>query len=231
MAVHVGYRRAEKDRHELTVSRNPGIIKHKMLEVRGHLHSSGTYVEALRQSGLNRRRFIKIGLLSAIAASLSPVKVVEAIAQSLPPTRRLSFFNTHTAEALEICYCRNGSYSTNALSKINHILRDHRTGNIRAIKPRLLDILHTLANRLDPPGPYHIISGYRSPATNAVLRKKTTGVARRSFHTLGMAIDIRIPGFRTKGLLAEALELKAGGVGYYPESDFIHLDCGPVRHW
>jgi uncharacterized protein YcbK (DUF882 family) len=202
-----------------------------MLEDRGHLHTSGTFVEALRQSGLNRRHFIKVGLLTTIAASLSPAKVVEAIAQDLSPTRRLSFFNTHTAEALEVCYCRDGAYSPKALSRINHIMRDHRSGYIRPIKPRLLDILHTLANRLGPPGPYHIISGYRSPATNAELRKKTRGVARRSFHTMGMAIDIRIPGFSTKGLLAEAVELQAGGVGYYPDSDFIHLDCGPVRHW
>lgn len=201
------------------------------MEVKGTLHSSGTFVESPRQIGLNRRDVIKIGLLTTIAAALSPVKAVEAIVRGLPPTRRLSFFNTHTGEKLAVCYCRQGDYCSDALSEINHIMRDHRTGETRDIRPRLLDILYSLAKRVDPCEPYHIISGYRSPVTNAVLRKKSKGVARRSFHTLGMAIDIRIPGFGSKGLHAEALKLSAGGVGYYPESDFIHLDCGPVRHW
>ncbi len=195
------------------------------------MHSFGTFVESLRKIGLNRRHFIKTGLLTTIAAIISPVELAEAISQGLPPTRRLSFFNTHTGETLAVSYCRQGGYCPDALSEINHILRDHRTGDTRAIRPRLLDILYRLAKRIDPSEPYHIISGYRSPVTNAELRTKSKGVARRSFHTLGMAIDIRIPGFGTKGLYVEAMQLRAGGVGYYPESDFIHLDCGPVRHW
>ena len=195
------------------------------------MHSSGTFVDSPQKIGLNRRHFIKLGLLTTIATTFSPVKVVEAIVQGLPLTRGLSLFNTHTGETLAVRYCRQGDYCPDALNEINHIMRDHRTGDIRAIKPRLLDILYGLAKRIDPSKPYHIISGYRSPATNAVLRKNSTGVARRSFHTLGMAIDIRIPGFGIKKLHAEALQFGAGGVGYYPESDFIHLDCGPVRHW
>jgi uncharacterized protein YcbK (DUF882 family) len=110
-------------------------------------------------------------------------------------------------------------------------MRDHRTGDVKSIDTKLLDILYTLARRLGQPDPFHIISGYRSQATNARLRKKSRGVARRSFHTQGKAIDIRIPSFETNVLCAEAINLNAGGVGYYAESDFIHLDCGPIRNW
>lgn len=189
------------------------------------------FVETPYQSGLKRRQFIKIGLLVAVAAAIDPVRVVEAVSRSLPRTRSLSFFNIHTNETLEVCYFRNGGYSPTALSKINQIMRDHRTGDIKAIKTDLFDILYTLNHRICRPGPYHIISGYRSKATNAALRKKSSGVARQSYHTRGMAIDVRIPGFKSSQLHAEALNLAAGGVGYYPKSDFIHLDCGPVRNW
>ena len=195
------------------------------------MHAYGTFIDTHRRSGVNRRHFLKIGVLATAAAAVGPLQLAEAVIQSLASNRRLSIFNTHTEENLDICYCRNGVYRPDALNQINHILRDHRTGESMTIKPRLLDMLNTLARRLDPAEPFHIVSGYRSPETNSMLHRQSRGVARRSFHTLGMAVDIRIPGLRTKGLRAEALKLQAGGVGYYPESDFIHLDCGPVRHW
>lgn len=195
------------------------------------MHPSGTFAEAVHLAGLTRRRFMKIGLLTTIAAAVSPINTAEAVIRGLVPTRRLSIFNTHTEEMLEICYCRNGVYRPEAMRQINHLLRDHRTGDIEAIKARLLDVLCALARTLDTSEPYHIISGYRSPATNSMLHRKSRRVARRSFHTLGMAVDIRVPGIDTISLHSKALKLQAGGVGYYPESDFIHLDCGPVRHW
>lgn len=201
------------------------------MEDREILHPPGTFVEAHRLAGLTRRRFIKIGLLTAIAAAVSPMNATEAAIRGLVPSRRLSIFNTHTEEMLEICYCRNGAYRPEAMRQINHLLRDHRTGDIEAIKARLLDVLYALSRTLDTSEPYHIISGYRSPATNSMLRRNSRRVARRSFHTLGMAVDIRVPGLDTKCLHSKALKLRAGGVGYYPESDFIHLDCGPIRHW
>ena len=195
------------------------------------MRSFGTFVETPHKSGISRRHFIKIGLLSTAAAVVDPIQAVDAITRSLPPTRDLSLFNTHTNENLAVSYCRNGSYCSKGLAQINQIMRDHRSGDVRAINTKLLDILCTLAHRLNQPGPFHIISGYRSQATNALLRKRSRGVARRSFHTQGMAIDIRIPSLQTRLLHTEALKLNAGGVGYYPESDFIHLDCGPVRSW
>jgi uncharacterized protein YcbK (DUF882 family) len=195
------------------------------------LRSFGTFVETDHQPGINRRHFIKMGLLSTIAAAVNPIQVVEAITRSLPPTRSLSLYNTHTNESLAVSYCRSGNYCSKGLARINQIMRDHRTGDIKAIDTRLLDILYALAHRLDHTVSFHIISGYRSQATNASLRRKSRGVARRSYHTQGMAIDIRTPSLQISMLHTEALNLNAGGVGYYPESDFIHIDCGPTRNW
>ena len=110
-------------------------------------------------------------------------------------------------------------------------MRDHRSGEVKAIDTQLLELLHALALKTSPQAPFHVISGYRSPATNKKLRKKSTGVASRSLHMQGKAIDIRIPGFKTRKLRNVALKLKAGGVGYYAKSDFVHVDIGRVRYW
>lgn len=197
-------------------------------------HLTGTLAELAetrRRLELNRRRFIKLGLLATVAATLAPSRVIAAVDQSLRPTRSLSFFNTHTGERLDACYCKAGRYHREALKTINYILRDHRTGDVKTIDPHLLDILYALSRRLDATGPFHIISGYRSPATNALLRTRSKKVASGSFHTRGMAIDIRLPDIDTARLHRKAVKMEAGGVGYYPESDFVHLDCGPVRTW
>lgn len=145
--------------------------------------------------------------------------------------RRLAFFNTHTGETLEACYFRSGGYDPGALRAINHILRDHRSGEVRPIDGRLLDLLHSLAGRFERPCPFHVISGYRSPETNAALHSRNRGVASQSLHVHGKAIDIRVPGIRTRALRDHALSLAAGGVGYYPGSDFVHVDVGRVRAW
>jgi uncharacterized protein YcbK (DUF882 family) len=110
-------------------------------------------------------------------------------------------------------------------------MRDFRTGEIKPVDPNLLDLLHRIVINVDPHAPISIISGYRSPRTNAALRKITTGVARKSLHMQGRAIDIRIPGYRTSAIRRLAIQLKSGGVGYYPKSDFVHLDTGPVKAW
>lgn len=180
---------------------------------------------------INRRKFIRLGVLAAAAAAFSPAHAVAAAAAGPEPKKDLSFFNTHTGESLDVCYCRNGSYPARALNRIRHLLRDHRTGDTRAIDPRVLDILYRLSCRLHTAGPFHIISGYRSPATNAALHRKSPKVASRSFHTRGMAIDFRLPDRRTSTVHTAALDIQAGGVGFYPESDFVHVDCGPVRCW
>lgn len=180
---------------------------------------------------MNRRGFIKFGVLATVAATFEPARAIAAVTQSLNPKRNLSFFNTHTGEHLDVCYCQDGVYRSAALNRIKYLLRDHRTGDIKAIDTRVLDILYTLSRRLDTPGPFHIISGYRSPATNAALHRKNPGVAAHSFHIQGMAIDFRVPGCKTTSVHTAAINLRAGGVGYYPESDFVHVDCGPVRYW
>jgi uncharacterized protein YcbK (DUF882 family) len=179
---------------------------------------------------LLRRDFLK---LAAIATGIL-FNPLAALAMSDPrskPFKNLAFYNTHTLERLHICYCRNGKYDIKALAKINHILRDHRSGEVEAIDTRLLDLLHVLSHQSNPQQPFHVISGYRSAATNKKLRKNSSGVASRSLHMQGKAIDIRIPGFKTGQLGQVARKLKAGGVGYYPKSDFVHVDVGRVRYW
>jgi uncharacterized protein YcbK (DUF882 family) len=180
---------------------------------------------------INRRGFIKFGVLATVAATFEPACALAAVTRSLKSKKNLSFFNTHTGEHLDVCYCQDGVYRSGAMNRIKHILRDHRTGDIKAIDTRVLDILYTLSRQLDTAGPFHIISGYRSAATNAALHRKSKGVATHSFHTRGMAIDFRVPDCKTNTLHTAAVKLRAGGVGYYPKSDFVHVDCGPVRYW
>jgi uncharacterized protein YcbK (DUF882 family) len=187
------------------------------------------YSEGLFPSAhIPRRRFLRWGLAAAAALISSRALEAAVAAPGGPAVRRLAFLNTHTGERLEACYCRAGRYDAAALKDINHILRDHRTGDVGAIAPDLLDLLHGLGRRIETPQPFHVISGYRSPATNAALHSKSRGVASQSH---GKAIDIRVPGIQTGELKTLALSLAAGGVGYYPQSDFIHVDIGRVRSW
>lgn len=145
--------------------------------------------------------------------------------------RSLSMVSTHTGESLEVRYFEGGRYIPEALTGLNRVLRDHRTGDVATIDPRLFDQLHALASCAGCAPHYEIISGYRSPATNAKLRQASTGVATKSLHMEGRAIDVRLPGVPLSRLRDLAISLKAGGVGYYPKSDFVHLDTGRVRTW
>jgi uncharacterized protein YcbK (DUF882 family) len=148
--------------------------------------------------------------------------------------RSLSFFNTHTGERLRAEYCFGVEYEAGALAEINHILRDFRAGEVKPIDPKLLDLRHELSGTLEVDQPFHIISGYRSPHTNQWLRARGgagTGVASTSLHMVGKAIDIRLPGVKLDHLRGAARALKLGGVGYYPSSNFVHVDTGRVRYW
>ena len=118
-----------------------------------------------------------------------------------------------------------------ALAAVNHVLRDHRNNEVHQIDPELLDLLTTLSRRLDAGPRFEVISGYRSPATNAMLHAESAEVAKSSLHTLGQAIDIRMAGLDLGYLHSAALSLDLGGVGYYPTSDFVHLDVGRIRRW
>ena len=181
-------------------------------------------------SRLLRRDFLKLGLV-VTGAVLNPFSAIAASDSRSNPLKNLAFYNTHTNEQLHVCYSRNGKYDIKALSKINHILRDHRSGEVKAIDTQLLELLHALSHKTNPQEPFHVISGYRSPATNKKLRKNSKSVASRSLHMQGKAIDIRIPGFRTRQLRNVARKMKLGGVGYYPKSNFVHVDIGRVRYW
>jgi len=145
--------------------------------------------------------------------------------------RALSFRHTHTGESLLVVYYEDGAYLPGALRQIDHLLRDFRSGEVHPIDPRLLDLLHETARAVGDHGDYEVISGYRSPATNAALRSKSDGVARRSLHMQGRAIDVRLTGVDSAVLREVALDLKRGGVGYYVKSDFVHLDTGRFRTW
>jgi uncharacterized protein YcbK (DUF882 family) len=175
-----------------------------------------------------RRRFLAAGSATLLCAMSQPALGVIAGTQS---SKALRFNNLHTGEKLEIDYWANGEYVAGALSQIDYLLRDFRNGEIHAIDPKLLDLLHMINARLDTNAPFEVISGYRSPATNAMLHEASAGVAAKSLHMQGMAIDIRIPDRSLADLHATAMSLRAGGVGYYPQPDFVHVDVGRVRYW
>src|SRR5512143_292853 len=169
-----------------------------------------------------RRQFLG-GLASISALALA------APASALPTReeRVLSFFNTHTSERLTVPYFADGGYITGALARLETFLRDFRTGQTHVMDPKLFDLLHALRLATNAKGPFHVISGYRSPATNAMLRASGGGgVASHSMHLQGRAIDVRASDVKTTVLRDAARELRRGGVGYYPDLDFVHVDTG-----
>jgi uncharacterized protein YcbK (DUF882 family) len=145
---------------------------------------------------------------------------------------RLAFVNTHTGERLDVVYREGPEYITDALAEIDRVLRDHRSGDVHAIDRNLLDQLVRVQRLLDVgERPFHVISGYRSPKTNAMLAARSGGVATKSLHLQGRAVDVRMPGVELRALHRAALSMKAGGVGYYARSNFVHLDTGRIRRW
>ncbi len=167
----------------------------------------------------------------ASAAVLCFPKIVLSRPAPLDRERSLSFYNLHTGERLETVFWADGAYRSEALSEVDRFMRDFRTGEVRRIDPRLLDLLCLARIRLGTRHPIHLVSGYRSPETNAMLRRHSRGVARHSLHMEGKAADIRIPGVALDHLRRVALSLSSGGVGYYPHLDFVHMDTGRVRWW
>jgi uncharacterized protein YcbK (DUF882 family) len=176
---------------------------------------------------ISRRGFLT-GLTSA-AGLLASSPVLSAVTPVVE--RTLAFYHTHTGERAEITYWADGDYLAEGLQTLNRLLRDHRTGEQAAMDRGLLDTLYALNLSLCEPGEFEIISAYRSPKTNAMLAGKNGGVAKRSLHMQGKAIDIRVQSCKLKLLREKAVALKAGGVGYYPKSNFIHVDTGRVRYW
>lgn len=160
---------------------------------------------------------------------LVPALWQQAVAST--DTQQLTFQHTHRVDELLVTYRRGGDYVPDGLQKISHFLRDHRTQEVYPIDPALLDFLHEVFMLTESRGTFQVISGYRSPATNNMLRKQGRGVAKRSQHMLGKAIDARLSDVDTATLRDAAMSLKRGGVGYYAKSNFVHLDTGRVRRW
>src|SRR5688572_2521259 len=172
---------------------------------------------------LARRRALW-GLLSAAAALTLP-------ARAAGTNSRLVLFNTHTGEVIDTVYRTDAGYRPGELGRLDWLLRDHRTGEVLPLDARLFDLLREIADSAMLEPRYQVISGYRSPATNAMLVANTGGVSSRSLHVEGKAIDVRLEGLPLERLRDLALARRAGGVGYYPDSDFVHLDVGRVRSW
>jgi uncharacterized protein YcbK (DUF882 family) len=147
------------------------------------------------------------------------------------PEKSLAIYNPHTGESVKTVYWFRGKYLPAALQDIDHLLRDYRSNEVKPIDPQLLDLLYAMGALLETDDPFYVMSGYRSPATNAWLRLFRRGVAENSMHMEGKAVDIRLPGHDTSLIRRAAVALQAGGVGYYPHSNFIHVDTGPVRYW
>lgn len=183
------------------------------------------------KSVICRRGFLTgIGLVIVGIAAGIPLLKGTARTASLRE-KSLSFHSLHTGEDLQVTYWKDGGYVPEALKKVNYILRDWRTNKIHPIDPRLLDYLFDLRHAVNSTAPFHVISGYRSPETNAMLRRDSSGVAKNSLHMRGKAIDISLPDVDLARLRKTALGMKRGGVGYYPRLGFVHVDTGRFRKW
>jgi uncharacterized protein YcbK (DUF882 family) len=175
---------------------------------------------------ISRRHFV-----SALAMAVPALAAQRGLMALAGEARTLRFAHTHTGERLAVEYFSGGAYLNDALAAVNHFLRDFRTGEIHAIDPGLLDLLAGMADLTQTRRPFQVISGYRSPATNAMLRHRSEGVARGSLHMYGQAIDIRLADVPLPKLRRAALAAHRGGVGYYPAPNFVHVDTGRVRTW
>lgn len=239
--------------------RQRGVRKPKLLNAVGSMRmGKASKNETLENKDqvISRRRIITTGALGAASLILSsnalaanwirlkssPLNSRQAVEPSWLQTRyslpysqstprALAIDNVHTGERIRTVYFEKGQYIPGALQEINYFFRDFRANEVKPIDPRLLDFLHTIHETLDSPRPFNLISGYRTPATNAMLAARSEGVARHSMHIEGRAADINVPDRELSILQRVALALQFGGVGYYPQSDFVHVDTGRIRHW
>ena len=180
------------------------------------------------QVGMARGRREFLQKLAAVGAGLAAVRTGLAAGDG---RRSLSFVHTHTGERLTAVYYEEGAYCSAVLQQVNVLLRDFRDGAVHSIDPLVLDRLFLLQAVIGGTEPFQVISGYRSPATNAALRERSDGVAEHSLHMEGRAIDVRLAGVPTERLARLAIQQSSGGVGFYRVSDFVHVDTGRVRSW
>ena len=177
---------------------------------------------------LSRRGFLKAASLVAAGAMFGPSLARAAMTRE----RIFAAYSPNTGELIRTVYwVPDEGYIQDSIAQISHFMRDHHNNLIKPIDPKLVDQLYAMQMKLDPHEPMHLLCGYRSPSTNARLRRRSRGVAKNSYHIRGRAADIRFPGQSTRDLYRAALDMKAGGLGYYPRSRFIHMDTGPVRTW
>lgn len=179
----------------------------------------------------DRRRFLH--RTAGLAAGAVPALVAPRVAlANVAERRELAFYNTHTRERLDLVYAVGNQFLDDSLSSLNHFLRDHYSGQVGVMDPNLFDLLFQVRSRLGCTGEFEVISGYRCPTTNATLKStRGGGVATHSLHMVGKAIDVRLPGVPLPALRDAALSLQAGGVGFYPSEQFVHIDTGRVRRW
>ena len=195
----------------------------------------GSFLAGFRDSSLKmrftRRGFLKMGALTTMGLMSHAADALAMVRPAEDSDRSLSFYNLHTEESLQKTYFYKDRYVPKTLQEIDYILRDFRAKEVHPIDVKLLDLLFDIKRRLGAKEPFLVISGYRSPATNEYLREHSRGVAAGSLHMFGKAIDIRLPSVSLETLHKTAVSLRLGGVGYYPSSDFVHVDVGNVRYW
>ena len=180
-----------------------------------------------------RRQVLQVGLVAS-AMLLSPWQAWAKVSKALIdlPERTINLYNTHTGELLsKFVYWQDGNYIKEAVDEISYLLRDHRTDEVLPFDPTVIDQAFAISRKLGKSQPFEIFSGFRSEETNKELRQRSRRVARHSLHIEAKAIDLSLPGVPIKQLRAAALSLHGGGVGYYPQRGFVHIDSGPVRHW
>ncbi len=179
---------------------------------------------------IDRRDVLKMGLVGLLGA-VTPILPASSVSAANYDAWRVSFRHGHTGESFSGVYRVGDKYLPDAFERLNYVLRDFRTGDVFPMDPRIIDVVALVQKETGRTLPLEVLSGYRSPRTNAMLRGASTGVAKNSFHMYGQAIDIRMPGYRTSKIRTIARGLRSGGVGYYPKSDFVHVDTGKVRSW
>ncbi|AXC50351.1 DUF882 domain-containing protein [Paracoccus suum] len=173
-----------------------------------------------------------LGIFAATTVAAAPVMAnAFGISRGAGNYRRISMYSGRTGESIDTVYWVDGKYIRDALNEINIFMRDWRTGTMVGIDPRTIDIATASHRLLQTNEPYMMLSGYRSPQTNAMLRSQSSGVARNSLHMVGKAADLRLKSRSVGQMYQAAAACRGGGVGKYSRSNFVHMDCGPMRHW
>ncbi|TDL83655.1 DUF882 domain-containing protein [Palleronia sediminis] len=184
-----------------------------------------------RSSGLNRRGLL-LGAFAATTVAAAPTySNAFGILRGAGDIRRIKMYSGRTGEKIDTIYWIEGNYIKDAIDEINFFMRDWRNNKVRGIDTRTIDIMSASHNLLDTTEPYMLISGYRSPETNAMLRSRSSGVAKNSRHLVGEAADLRLSSRSVNQMYRAAAACAGGGVGRYSSSNFVHMDCGPVRSW